>query len=461
MRILSHRLLTLVILLSAVYSWAQPSPIKMERYNDDFSFLQNDTVVKKGLEKLKYISTGSSKDSYISFGGEVRGWYELRKNPNFGDLPPGQVEVKNGTYQHRLMLHADWNINKKLRFFTQINNTLEFGNPNPPIPEIIVDGLGVHQAFLEIQFSKNFALRAGRQEYSFGNELLISSREGPNNRQPFDGLTLLANGDNHNTEFFVATPVIINPELFDNTHINEWMWGAYTELKPKKEHRLDVYYLGFYSERRAFNFIPGNQHRHSFGTRLWKHTGNWFYDADFVYQTGNFNAQLINAWNATGEVRYVFQNAKWKPMVGLGASYVSGDYNANDNQLNTYDPMYPKPVYGLAMPQGPSNISHIRPVFGLAPLPQLFINFNWYWLTRASNQDGTYTPSMIQVRPFPEMNSDKYIVGTQYSLDIFYTINKNLMFITFLSYVDPGAYIKETGSGLPTFFWASMLQFKF
>ena len=45
-------------------------------------------------------------------------------------------------------------------------------------------------------------------------------------------------------------------------------------------------------------------------------------------------------------------------MIGIGGSYVSGDYDPNDDQLNTFDPMYPKPVYGLAMAQGPV-ISHI------------------------------------------------------------------------------------------------------
>ena len=194
---------------------------------DDFSYLNEDTVRKRGTEKLKYIGYSNDKHGYLSFGGELREWYELRKNVNFGDLPPGTVDVPGGSVQHRLMIHADWHINKRLRVFAQLNNTLEFWNPNDPIPEIIVDGLGLHQAFFEISVSKNLnnSLRIGRQEYSFGNELLISSREGPNNRLAFDGVTFIHRSKKQSWNFLAATPVIINTKVFDNTHIKEAIWG--------------------------------------------------------------------------------------------------------------------------------------------------------------------------------------------------------------------------------------------
>ncbi len=433
---------------------------------DDFSYLLKDSTSKKGLEKLKYRKLFKDTNSYWSFGGEVREWYEVRVNPNFGDLPPNSIADYNGSLQHRLMFHADFQFNKRIRGFIQLNNTLEFGNPNPPIPEIIVDGLGVHQLFVEWKLGKRNSklkqnLRVGRQEYSFGNELLLSSREGPNNRIAFDGVTYIQNSANSDIHILLATPVIIYPNRFDNQHVNEFIWGAYLELNKKKSDKIDAYYLGMFSDRRAYNYISGEQHRHTLGTRFWNHQSKIYYDVELMYQTGAFNEQLINAGNFNAEVRYVFKNTKWKPMIGLGLSYITGDFHANDRQLNTFDSFFPKPVYGLATPQGPSNIAHIRPIVGFEPSESLFVNFSWYYLSRTSNQDGTYTPGMTQVRPMPGVTSDKYAVGTQYSLDVFYFLNKNVTFITFLSYVKPSAYIKETGKGLHTFFWASTLQFKF
>lgn len=446
---------------------AQPGPIKNLRYEDDFSYLKQDSSAKKGLDRLKFMPLSKkNQELHLSLGGELRQWYELRRNPNFGDLPPGTVDDDNGTLQHRFMLHGDLNLSKRFRLFGQLNNTLEFNNPNPLIPEIIVDGLGVHQFFVdwrmgaESRESKSI-LRLGRQEYSFGNELLISSREGPNNRQPFDGATYIRNNENSQVNVLVATPIIINPEVFDNTHTEEALWGVYANLRKRKKAKLDLYYLGFYSERRQYNFVPGYTHRHTAGARLWKHDRYFYYDLETMYQSGQFNDLTINAMNFTGEARYVFQDAFLKPMIGLGVSYITGDLDPHDRQLNTFDPLYPKPVYGLATPQGPSNIAHVRPTFGFQPVERWFINLRWYWLARASNQDGTYSPGMTQVRPFPETSSESRRVGIQYALDMFYIVNKNLAFILFASYVEAGDYPKETGQGMDVYFLATSVQFKF
>lgn len=458
--------LLLLFSLSVFITQAQPGPIKNIRYEDDFSYLLKDTTPRKGWDKLKYIPLSPSGKSTASLGGEIREWYEIRRNPNFGDLPPGSVEDNSGALQHRAMFHGDLQFGKRFRIFGELNNTLEFFNPNPPVPEIIVDGLGVHQFFTDINLGKKGAeksivLRLGRQELDFGNGLLVSSREGPNNRLPFDGASFIMKDSAKTFHFFAATPIVINPDVFDNTHTEEAIWGVCSNLRQKENMKLDLSYIGMYSERRAYNYVGGNQHRHTIGARLYNHGKRIWYEAESMYQTGEFESKLINAFNFTGEGRYIFKKKFLKPMVGLGLSFITGDYSSTDNQINTFDPMFPKPVYGLATPQGPSNIAHIKPTFGISPSKRLYINFSWYWLARTSTNDGTYAPSMVQVRPLPGMESDKISVGTQYTLDAFYFINKNIKMLTFISYVEPGKYVTETGAGKNIFFWASAFQYKF
>lgn len=468
MKITSNTTLRLFTYLAAI-TWslslyAQMGPIKNIRFNDDFSYLQNDSVEKKGTDKLKYMSISKRKGIYVSVGGELREWVELRQNPNFGDLPPGFKNDDNGSLLHRAMVHTDLQLGTRWSVFGQLNNTFEFGNPNPSLPEISVDTLDLHQLSLAYEFQTakgQHQFRLGRQELSLGNELLISTREGPNNRQPFDGLSYRLTRKKWKGTYFMLTSVIINAGMFDNTHVNEWLWGGYHEISLKKGNTLDAYYVGLYSERRAYQYQEGTQHRHTFGTRLWNQQNKLVYDIEAMYQTGMFSNKWINAINLNVDGRYVFKQTKLKPMVGLGLSYISGDYSKNDNQLNTFDALFPKPVYGLATPQGSSNIAHIKPTVGIAPLKSLFVNFSWYYLARTSVNDGTYTPSMQQVRPLPDITSDKYGVGTQYSLDAFYFLNSNWTIITFISYMKPAAYIKETGVGLPTFFAASTVQWKF
>lgn len=456
--------ITLLLLSLGVQLMAQPGPIKNLRYQDDWRYLNNDTVIKKGLEKLKYISLSKKRNIHISFGGEIREWWELRGNPNFGDVPPGYVQDKYGVLQHRFMLHTDFWAGNNFRVFGQLNNTFQIGSNNEPIPEIIQDGIGVHQLFFEYHIltkpKSDFFLRIGRQEYSFGNEMLISSREGPNNRQAFDGASLVYGNRNLTVHLFAATPIIILPNAFDNQHINEYIWGGYFYLQKQKKVQLDAYYMGFKTARRLFNFVPGKQTRHTLGARIHQFGKKLRFDVEGMYQVGKFNLDNINAYKLIGQVLYEFPG-KLKPVIGLGGSYISGDRSPEDRQLNTYDPLYPKPMYGLAAPLGPSNIMSIQPKVGLQPVKGMMIYFSIYKLARQSAADGTYAPSMVQVRPFAPYSSAKKSIGTQYALDLFYIPNPNWVFISFISYLKPGDYVNETGMGKPVFYLSLSGAYKF
>lgn len=445
---------------------AQPGPIKDIRYNDTFSPRPSDSISPTGVHRIKYLPFGRTDSLTISIGGEVREWVEIRKNANFGDLPPDFAPNDAGNLLQRAMLHVQWNYGKKWSMFFQLNNTLEWGNPNPPVPEIAVDSFGIHQWSMAFKFvpkatRNTHYIRLGRQELSFGNELLVSSREGPNNRQSFDGLQYQIQGVKGKTTFLLATPVIIRPGVGDNIHAPEWIWGGYHSRVRKGGHGMDAYYLGMWSQRRAYQYQLSSQHRHTIGTRWFSNGPLWHYDVEGMYQTGQFDHALIHAFQFSADTRYVFKKRKWEPMIGLSAGYVSGDYHANDDQLNTFDALYPKPVYGLALPQGPSNIAHIRPTIGVTPWKNVFVNFSWYYLSRTSTQDGTYAPDMTQVRPLPGKKSAYAHVGHQFALDIFYMPSPFFSILAFNAFVKPGAYIQDTGAGKSIYYSAVSVQVKF
>lgn len=457
--------LTSSILLFSLFAGsiaAQPGPIKNLRSEDDFSYLLKDSTVQRSWpEKLKYVSLNKSETLVGSFGGEWREWYELRGNVNFGDLPPGLEDDPDGTLLHRAMVHVDVRFKKKWRLFAQLNNTYELGTSNQPLPEISQDALGLHQVFVEYDFAPtSMILRVGRQEFNFGNELLVSSREGPNNRLAFDGISGFLKKDHSDIHLFVATPIIIESGYFDNQRINEYLWGGYADLRSQKKTKLDLYYLGFSSDRRRYNLISGSQTRHTIGARLWSLPGTVHYDIEGVYQFGEFNNLRISAYNFTGSGSYTFSK-KWKPTIGAGGSYISGDRSATDHRLNTYDALYARPTFGLAAPLGPSNIISRQPFVSVSPLRGMTIKSSVYFLSRQSTADGTYAPSMVQVRPFPPFESEHRSIGTQYAIDVFYAPNPHLMFISFLSYVAPGAYVKDTGSGRPIYYTSLAAILKF
>ena len=111
----------------------------------------------------------------------------------------------------------------------------------------------------------------------------------------------------------------------------------------------------------------------------------------------------------------------------MAANISSGDKNNSDNKLNTYNLLFAKPAYGLAIPLGSANMISIYPYIKINPVPKLNILTQVFFLQINSDQDGLYSPSMIMVRPQPETssNSNSMYMGTFFVLETSYQYSEN------------------------------------
>jgi Alginate export len=445
----------LLFVLQAVHGQAPQNPISMLRANDDFSFVKTDTL-KKGVNKLKHIELGDKTN--ISFGGELREQYQYFDNLNFGDVPPTTKETTVGQLWHRVMLHSNVEIAAKTRVFAQLSSTFRFLNPNPITPEIDENQLSLHQAFIDYSITQKWMIRAGRQELGYGNNRLLTFREGPNTRLAFDALTLKFKTSKRRLDVLAVTPVVSKQLVFDDESFKEYVFGIYgTEQVIPKKFLLDYYFLNFISEKRKYNFVSGKENRQVFGFRVFSQRSKLNYELEATYQIGTFNAQKILAYGISTDLAYnLFPNKNL--IIGLGANYFSGDKNATDNRLNTFNLIFSKPSYGLAAPIGSSNIVNINPYLKINPVKKMFIYAGVYFLQRQSNQDGTYSPGMAQVRPTPVSSfaSTEKEIGTQFALETSYNLNNNISFAIDAAYFKAGSYVKQTGKGLDI----SYLSFK-
>ncbi len=429
-----------------VFAQTTPPKINFLRANDNFAYLKKDTL-KKGFDALKYISIG--KKSYISFGGELREQFQYFDNTNFGDVPPTFKKTDVGQLWHRVMLHSNIELGNKVRVFVQLNSTFRFANPNPLTPDIDENRLSLHQAFVDYKLSKSFLLKVGRQEMGYGNNRIITFREGPNTRLTFDAVVLKYSNQKRKIDLLAITPVISNPLAFDDKSFKEIIVGFYaTENFIPKKLLVDYYVLNFMSDIRKYNFASGKENRQSFGLRFFSQNPLLNYELENTFQTGTFNDKKIRAYSFSADLNYRL-NKKNNFIIGLGANYISGDKNKSDNILNTYNLIFSKPSYGLAAPIGSSNIVNINPYIKINPTKKLNVYAGVYFLNRQSNQDGTYSPGMAQLRPSPSnlfITNEKQI-GTQYALETGYSINNHLFFAVDAAFFKAGSYIKETGKG--------------
>jgi hypothetical protein len=444
-------------------SIAQQGPIKSFRYADEFEYVQQKDSLRY-FERLKYMQFSENGNTNLSVGGEVREQYQYFQNENFGDLPPGVETDNNGHLWHRMMAHAHLRLGSQWSVFGQLNSTFAFGK-SFLTPEIDENRLSLHQAFLRWQpkNARGFFTQLGRQEFGIGSEYIITMREGPNTRLTTDAALVGFEGKNMQLYSFVATPVISEVGVFDDSHIHEYIWTVYLVNK-LQETLLDLFYFGFYSDENKYNYQPGLEQRQSIGLRLHNLPKSQFlHDILAVYQFGRFANQGISAYNFMSILGYriVAVNQSWIP--GFTFNYISGDQSPGDDVLNTYNMLYSKPTFGLSAPIGSTNIINLKPTLEYNPRPNIRIILSSYFMYRQSANDGTYTPGRIQIRPIPQelFLSEEKEIGRQVSLELWYLKDANWGFFADFAYFNPGNYVKETGQGKPIKYLSGKVSYKF
>lgn len=442
------------------FTYKGQSQIDYLRYNDNFNYLKSDSLVRKGTENLKFIPFGNQCN--ISVGGEVREQLQYYRNPNFGDLSSGTASNSPRLW-HRAMAHANIQIGKTTRIFTQLGSTFRFFSPMPVTPEIEENHLSLHQLFVDYQFNKNWMIRLGRQEIGYGSHRLITFRERPNTRLAFDAAIVRHSSEKRKVDILVLTPVVSKKGAFDDETFKDIIAGIYSTEKilPEKLN-ADWYFLHFESQRRTYNYQKGMDSRHITGVRLFSQSSTVNYEVEMTYQFGKFNTQRVKAYGIFADVNLLLIR-RAKAVVGIAGNYVSGDKNRNDNLLNTYNPLFSKPQYGLAAPIGISNIVTISPYFRASPASKYHIYGGAYFMRRQSNQDGVYTPNGTQARPKPEklFYSTEKKLGTLLSLETNYSPSKHISLAVDVSHFFAGPFIEQTGQGKDITYLSFKAGYKF
>lgn len=423
------------------------SQIDYVRYKDNFNYLKADSIVRKGTEKLKYISLNTVTN--ISFGGELREQIQYYNNYNFGDPPSAPDQSHTLQLLHRVMAHANIEFGSKTRVFTQLNSTFRFLNQNRATPEIDENHLSLHQLFGEYRLHNQLVLRLGRQEISYGSHRLITYREGPNTRLAFDAAIVKYSAEKRKIDLLAISPVVSRKGVFDDGTLKDLLAGVYaTEKVFCKRMNIDYYILHFQSHRRKYNYQEGVDSRRITGLRVYSQNKSFNYEAEATYQFGTFNDLKVSAYSLSADVNTAIPT-KVEILFGIAGNYVSGDRDINDKQLNTYNSLFSKPQYGLTAPIGATNIITFNPYLRSAPVKRFNLLLGAYFLWRQSNKDGLYSPDGTELKPKPErlMSVTDKQIGTLLVFESNYAINKHLSIAVDASRFFAGGFLKQTGKG--------------
>jgi hypothetical protein len=451
----------ITLLLAGFFcSNAQIKPVfKTLRYEEDYSYLKNDSG-RNWYKQTKYNALSKNQHSYLSFGGDIRYQFFHVKNEDWGDA----LVDKDGYLFSRFLVHTDFHAGNHFRAFIQLQSSLVNGKlSTSPVDE---NPLELHQAFIDIAlnpFSKNKLLfRLGRQEFAYGSQRLIAVREGPNNRQSFDGAKSVFTSGNYKVDFFYSHYVKAKKKLFDDGfNKNSRFWGAYiVRNKFPFLQNVDLYYLGLWKRETVFDDGTGKEIRHSIGSRVWNNTGRIKYDIEGVYQFGKFAEKNIRAWTLSFNTAYKFSKTKLKPEIGLKTEWISGDAVYDDNKLQSFNPLFPRGGYfGLASLIGPANLFDIHPSLTLELTKKLSFDIDYDLFWRYSTNDGIYTPGVALI--YSGKNNSHKPIGKQLTTDLVYIPNNFLYFRGEFTWFNAGSFLKTAGTGKDILFTGITAQLRF
>jgi len=429
-------------------------PFKSLRYEEDYSSVNTDSI--SGYARLKHTNLWHDY-VFLSVGGSARYQFIKVENEDWGETPESSDSY--GLARH--LLHFDFHGGKRFRTFIGLQSSLPIYKQDVnPLDE---NPLEVHQLFVDYTLlmrpSARLTLRAGRQELLYGSQRLVSVRNGPNNRQAFDGIKALYSAHNNSIDLFYSQFVLAIPESFnDRSEDAVRLWGAYW-VKKHSVFNFDFYYLGIFKALAAFDDGVGKEQRHSIGTRIWKQTGAFNLDFECLYQFGSLAEKSIKAWTASFKSRYSF-GGKLNLTVGLKTEVITGDRHYHDNEINTFNPLFPSGAYfGLAALIGPANLFDFHPSLTMQLSKKIEWNFDYDIFWRHSLNDGIYSNNM---RPIYSGHDNPHrFIGHQLSTDVGFSPCRFIELSGEFKWFITGEYLKTAGEGKNILFGMFSAEFTF
>ncbi|CAM3910497.1 alginate export family protein [Bordetella tumulicola] len=434
------------------------------RYDEDWSLMRDPAQRIDFLDRSKFIALNTEGTNWLSLGGEARWHYDYIDNPGWGDDP----QDPHGVLLERYLLHADLHLGRRLRVFGQLYSARENGRTGAPAP-IDENRLDMQQAFADVVLGDgdNAApmLRIGRQEMAYGSSRLIDVREGPNVRRSFEGARLLTQAGAWRTDVIAVRPVLAQVGNFDDKRDpDQALWGIYASNPALTQlpwgSGLDLYYLGYRHRSASFDQGTAAEQRHTIGARLWGDRGGWDWNWEFIGQGGRFGQGHIAAWSLSAETGHTWPEAKGLPRVGLSVNAASGDKDPNDDDLQSFNALFPRGNYfsELAL-LGPRNFVNLRPSISFQPARSVTMTADVDFFWRLETQDGIYSPSGGLLRS--GQGSGARFVGTELSLSTAWNINSRWTLTAIYSRFISGRFIRETGSSSDIEYVELTLQAKF
>lgn len=418
--------------------------LKANRWQEDWSVLQDPALRTAPLDSLKYLSLSDANPfTYLSLGATLRERFEMNDAPGFGI----QGVARDAYLIQRFQVHADLHLSENWRVFTQLEDDRAFDKTS--LGGADQDRADLRLAFLEYirpLAAGTLKARVGRQDFAFDLQRFISSRDGPNVRQSFDALW--ADWETSQWRFIgiASHPVqYYDDHSFDDKSNSDVRFNMLrVERLVAGSNELSAYYARYQRAEARYLDAAGEETRHVFDARLGGAAQGYDWDVEGMAQTGSVGTKDIRAWAGGSRLGYTFAALAWAPRLGLQADIASGDRHAGDGTVGTFNPLFPNGYYfSLAGYTGYSNLIHFKPSITVKPLPKLSVQTAVGLLWRQTTADAVYTQPNIAVAG--TAGSGQRWTGAYAQMRSDYAFSANLTGAIEAVHYDVGSSLREAG----------------
>jgi hypothetical protein len=221
-----------------------------------------------------------------------------------------------------------------------------------------------------------------------------------------------------------------------------------------------LYYLGL--EDRAASFAQGfgRDLRHTFGLKWRGSNGAFDLNYDILVQIGRFEGDRVLALGFSTETGYRFIRARGRPRVALRINSASGDHDAADPHLESFNPLFPGASYSGALGLfGPTNLTDVSPTLLLFPHPRVIVGLEspFYW--RSSVGDGIYNINLRLL--FPPAAGDGRYIGTNPGVYATWQVTSHLQLQGSILRLIPGGFLERTSLTRGIGFYSATFLYRF
>ena len=386
--------------------------------------------------------------SWLTLGGEIRGRMEgasnIRFNPDNDDY----------YYLHRIRLNIGVRVTPWLRVFVQGQDAHAPGY-DKPVPSSVANTGDLRQGYFELGHldKPGWGLRAGRQEFIFGDERLVGAANWGNVGRTFDAVRLTWQRPGTRLDWFTSSVVAPVQNRFDRPHFNNKLHGFYSSFDRLVPRAVWQGYLFVKTVSHAASEAGawGNSRLYTMGVRgkgALPHRMD--YMLEVAGQTGQVSGDTARAWAGHAQLGCTVSKAKSAPRLIAEYDHATGDRNPRDGHRGTFDQLYPTNHfrYGIADQIGWRNMHDATGgvEWKFHPKWRLNVDVHSFWL--ASRADSLYAAGGAAVVRNPKATSSH--VGNELDANLVYRHSEKLSFVGGIGHLFAGGFLRQStpGSGL-------------